>query len=174
MKRVASTPASRCAALAVMGTLALASAAPAASPQQTLTPQAFEGVWKVTKVVSPDGVVDLYPQPGFAIFTRGYYSIVRDNSSGPRPQAPAPKDPARPTDAEKLALYQEWSSIGAQIGTYEVRGDTLVTRADVAKMVRGAGLVEQAVVTFEGDTFTAQPKPGEPNAGRRTTYTRVR
>jgi hypothetical protein len=41
-------------------------------------------------------------------------------------------------------------------------------------MVRGIGLVERAIVKFEGQTFTAQAKPGEPNAGRLTTYTRVR
>jgi hypothetical protein len=72
------------------------------------------------------------------------------------------------------ARRQESASFGAAAGTYEIKGDTLVTRNDVAKMVRGVGLVEQAIVKLQGNTFTAQPKPGEPKAGRATTYTRVR
>lgn len=174
MKRVLSTPLSRPAALVIAATFALSLAAPAASATEPVTAKSFEGVWKVTKVVSPDGAVDMSPQPSLTIFSRGYYSIIRDNGSGPRLQAPAPKDLTKLTDAEKLALYQEWANFGAQAGTYEVKGDTLVTHAHVAKMVRGVGLVEQAVVKFEGDTFIAQPKPGEPNAGRQTTYTRIR
>ena len=147
---------------------------PAAQAQSPMTAQSFEGVWRVTKVVSPDGVVNTNLQPGLTIFSRGYYSLIRDNNVGPRPQAPAPRDPARLTDAEKLALYQEWANFGAQAGTYELKGDILVTHADIAKSVRGVGLIEQAIIRFDGDTFTAQPKPGEPNAGRVTTYTRVR
>jgi hypothetical protein len=174
MKRVLSSRASWSAALIILATFAIAPAPPAALAKSPMTAKSFEGVWKVTKVVSPDGVVNANPQPGFSIFSRGYYSLVRDSGSGPRPQAPAPKDPAQLTDAEKLALYQEWTNFGAQIGTYEIKGDTLVTRAHIAKAVRAVGAVEQAIVRFDGDTFTAQAKPGEPNAGRVTTYTRVR
>ena len=174
MKRVFSTRLSWPAAPVIAAMFALALSAPVASAAEPVTAKSFEGVWKVTKVVSPDGATDSRPQPSLTIFSRGHYSIIRDNSSGPRVQAPAPKDLTKLTDAEKLALYQEWAPLGAQAGTYELKGDTLVTHAHVAKMVRGVGLVEQAVVKFEGDTFTAQPKPGEPNAGRVTTYTRIR
>lgn len=148
--------------------------APAASAREPVTAKSFEGIWKVTKVVSPDGAVDERPQPSLVIFSRGYFSVIRDTGSGPRVQAPAPKDLTKLTDEEKLGLYQEWANFGASGGTYEIKGDTLVTRNDIAKMVRGVGLIEQAIVTFEGETFTAQPKPGEPNAGRLTTYTRIR
>jgi len=115
-------------------------AAPTVTAQNQLTAEALEGVWRVTKVVSADGGVNLNPQPGLTIFHRGYFTIVRDTGNGPRPQAPAPRDPAKLTDAEKVALYQEWASLGATAGTYEIKGNTLVTRNEVAKMVRGVGL----------------------------------
>jgi hypothetical protein len=85
-----------------------------------------------------------------------------------------PKDPEKLTDAEKIARYDEWAPFAASAGTYEVRGNTLVTHNVVAKMVRGMTLTEQATIKFEGDTFVASPKPGEPNSDRQTTYTRVR
>ena len=136
--------------------------------------KSIEGVWKVTKVVSPDGVVNMHPQPSGVIFSRGYFGIIRDTAGDPRPQAPRPIDPAKPTDAEQLALYQEWAQFGASGGTYEVKGDTLITRADVAKMVGGVGLVEEAIIKFDGDKLTTQPKSDQPIAGRQTTYTRLR
>jgi hypothetical protein len=174
MNSVLSGPSSRFALPVLAAAFALVVAVPTATAQTPVTAEALEGVWRVTKVVSPDGTANLSPQPGLTILYRGYFTIIRDNGNGPRPQAPAPKDPANLTEAEKAALYQEWASFGAMAGTYEIKGDTLVTRNEVAKMVQGVGRVEQAIVALQGNTFTAQAKPGEPNAGRVTTYTRVR
>ena len=90
---------------------------------------------------------------------------------------PAPKrDPEKLTDAEKLARYDEWAPYAASAGTYEVKGDTLITHNVVAKMVpHGMTLTEQATIKFEGDTFVAPgPSRVEPNSDRQTTYTRLR
>jgi hypothetical protein len=152
--------------------LLAAVAGQAALAQEKLTAKSLEGVWKVSKVVTA-GVVNANPQPGLLIFTRGYYSAVRVN--GPRKQSPEPKDPKNLTDAEKLARYEEWAPYAASAGTYEVKGNTIINRNSVAKMVRGMTLTEEAIISkFDGNSFVAAGKPGNPNSDRQTTYTRVR
>ena len=142
--------------------------------QAGLTAESIEGVWRVSKVVQA-GVVDTSPQPGLLIFTRGYYSTTRVTASEARKQSPAPKDPAHLTDAEKIAFYNEWVGYAASAGTYEVKGNTIINHNILAKMVRGMTLTEEAIIlNFDGNSFVATPKPGNPNRDRQTTYTRVR
>jgi hypothetical protein len=146
----------------------------AACAQEGLTAKALEGVWQVTKVVQA-GVVNTNPQPSLYIFSRGYYSALRVNGSEPRTQAPAPKDPTHLTDAEKIALYNEWAPYAASAGTYEVKGNTIINHNVVAKMVRGMTITEEAIISnFDGNSFVARPKPGNPNSDRQTTYNRVK
>ncbi len=174
MKSVRSVFAPRALVLLMCATFAVTYSQQAAFAQD-LTPQYFEGVWKITKVVTPEGVADTSPQPGLTIFSGGYFSIVRVTSSEAREPAPPPKNPAQLTDAEKIARHDEWAPFGATAGTYELKGDTLVTHNIVAKAARGMTLTEQATIQrIDADTFVAMPKPGEPNAGRQTTFTRVR
>lgn len=166
-------------AFAAVAVLAFATAAAGASAQEPPTAASLEGVWKITKVVKTgaDAGVDTHPQPGLQIIYRGYFSIVRDNSSEPRKPSAAAKDPTNLTDAEKAARYDEWAPFAASAGAYELKGDTLITHNFVAKQVRGVGLTEEATIRFEGpDTFvaTATAPPGAPAYGRQTTYTRVR
>ena len=145
-----------------------------ASAQEALTAKSLEGVWKVSKVVTA-GVVNSNPQPGLLIFTRGYYSALRVNSSEPRKASPEPKDPQKLTDAEKLARYEEWAPYAASAGTYEVKGNTIINHNSVAKMVKGMTLTEEAIILkFDGNSLVDGPKPGNPNSDRQTTYTRVR
>jgi hypothetical protein len=164
----------------VTGALVIFAALPARATSARGSPRAdaFEGVWRITKVTSPgpNGHTDIHPQPSLEIFYRGYFTIIRDNASEPRTASPAAGDPAKLTGAEKIARYEEWAPFGASGGTYEVRGDTLVTHNIVAKQVGGMSVTEEATVTFEGrDAFvaTAKVEPGVP-AGRQTTYTRLR
>jgi hypothetical protein len=140
--------------------------------QEPLTAKSFEGVWKVTRFVSTgaNARTDNNPQPCLTIFYRGYFSIVRDNSREPRKRSPDPKDPAKPTDAEKIAKYDEWAPIAASAGTYEVKGNTLITHNVLAKQVKGVALTEEAIIKFEGDSFIASA----PNSDTQITYTRVR
>jgi hypothetical protein len=146
----------------------------AAIAQEGLTSKSLEGVWKVTKVVQA-GVVNNSPQPSLYIFSRGYYSALRVNGSEERKEAPVPKDPTHLTDAEKIAFYNEWAPYAASAGTYEVKGNTMVNHNVLAKMARAMTLTEEAIIrNFDGNSFIAQPKPGNPNSDRQTTYTRVR
>ena len=142
--------------------------------QEGLTAKTLEGVWQITKVVQA-GVVNNNPQPSLYIFSRGYYSALRVNGNGPRTQAPAPKDPGHLTDAEKIAFYNEWAPYQASAGTYEVKGNTMINHNVVAKMVRGMTITEEAIISnFDGNSFVANPKPGNPNSDRQSTYIRVR
>jgi len=143
----------------------------AAFGQEPLTAKSFEGVWKATRfvVTGANARTDTNPQPSLLIFYRGYYSIVRDNSREPRKQAPDPKDPAKPTDAEKIAKYDEWAPFAASAGTYEVKGNTLITHNVLAKQVKGVTKTEEATIKFEGDSFVA----GAPDSDTQITYTRV-
>lgn len=165
-------------ALALLATAALAIPREAASAPPKLNAEALEGVWKVTKVVrtGANAGTDDHPQPSLQIFYRGYYSLIRDNAAQPRNAAPDPSDPARLTDADKLAKYDEWAPFAASAGPYEIRGNTIVTHNVVAKQVKGVGLTEEATIEFGGDTFTATAKnpPGSPPGEHSTTYTRVR
>jgi hypothetical protein len=172
MKASRSVAPSRSPALLFLAVATLALSTPLARAQQAMTAQSFEGVWKVTKVVrtGAHAGTDTHPQPSIAIMYKGYYSLIRDNSREPRKQAPAPKDPANPTDAEKIAKYDEWAPFAASGGTYEVKGNTLITHNVVAKQVKGVTATEEATITFEGDSFVA----GGPDSQTRLTYTRVR
>jgi hypothetical protein len=175
MRSVCSAAASRALALAVLATATLGSAA---SAEGNPTAKSFEGVWRIAKVVrtGANAGTESHPQPGLEIFYRGYFTLVRDNSTEARNPSPPPADPSTLTDAEKIARYNEWAPFGAAAGTYEVKGDTIVTHNIVAKQAGGMTLTEEATFKFEGpDTFvaTAKIEPGVP-AGRQTTYTRIR
>jgi hypothetical protein len=159
-------------AAAILLTVSLVSTAFA--QQGGPTSESLEGVWKVTKVVQA-GVVNANPQPGLLIFTRGYYSATRVTASEAVKQSPAPKDPAHLTDAEKIAFYDEWAGYAASAGTYEIMGNTIINHNILAKMVGGMTITEEAIIlNFDGNSFIAHPKPGNPNSDRQTTYTRVR
>ena len=161
--------------LALIAALSCFTFAPqAALAQKNLTAKALEGVWKVTKVVQA-GVANTNPQPSLYIFSRGYYSALRVNGSERRTQAPAPKDAAHLTDAEKIAFYNEWAPYAASAGTYEVKGNTMINHNVVAKMARAMTITEEAIISnFDGNSFVARPKPGNPNSDRQSTYTRVK
>jgi hypothetical protein len=164
---------SRSVALVVLASFAFTFPGQAAFAQEPLTTKSLEGVWKVTKVVQAE-VLNTNPQPGLLIFTRGYYSATRVTAGEARKQAAAPKDPAHLTDAEKIAFYDEWAGYAASAGTYEVKGNTIINHNILAKMVRGMTLTEEAtILSFDGNSFVASPKPGSPNSDRQTTYTRV-
>ncbi|HMG33992.1 MAG TPA: hypothetical protein VKM94_08650 [Blastocatellia bacterium] len=118
---------------------------------QTKSP--IEGVWKVTEVVLPGtspsdkGTTISNPQPGLFIFTKGYYSQLFVRGDKPRAEVEPPKDPQNPTDAEKIALFQQWGPFIANSGTYEMKGATISMKPIVAKsanlMTSGASIVRE-------------------------------
>jgi hypothetical protein len=179
MPYVHSTPGARRLVAATSAAFIVLLSGEAALAQGAPTAKSFEGVWRITKVVrtGANAGTNTHPQPGLEIFYRGYYSLVRDNSSEPRKASPPVDASSSLTDAEKIARFDEWAPFAASAGTYEVRGDTLVTHNIVAKQPVGMTATEEATIKFEGaDTFVASAKspPGAPASQRQTTYTRVR
>jgi hypothetical protein len=121
-------------------TVALCLLAATTASAQTKAP--LEGVWKIAEWIFPDAspfvkpgapTTISNPEPSLIIFTRRYYS--RLNVEEPRPPVARPKDPQRPTDAEKIALYEQWRPFTASAGTYQISGSTLILQSTVAKNV---------------------------------------
>jgi hypothetical protein len=81
----------------------------------------FLGVWKVQEIAitGPRPSTISNPQPGYWVFTPGYYSIVMINSSTPRPRFEGPSEPEGPTPDQHAARYDQWSLFAAQAGSYK-------------------------------------------------------
>ena len=100
------------------------------------------GAWKVDNA-----------QPGLYVFTRQHYSFARIQGE-PLPEYPS-NDKA--TDAQKVAVF---NTLYLNSGTYTVTGNTLATRAMVAKSkfaIGGGGNQYEFVVS--GNTLTLTQKP---------------
>ena len=138
----------------------------------------IEGVWKTTNVTATGAnpMTNASPQASIYIFSHGHYAYVADTSREPRTGASV-KDQANPTDAEKLAKFQEWSPVTAQGGTYELKGTTLTRQATVAKNVSaiGPGGKTESEIKLTGDTLVMITKSpaGQPARELRLTLTRV-
>jgi hypothetical protein len=103
----------------------------------TQTKLPIEGVWKITKEVTPtgDSIINGEPQPSLLIFTKGYYSIVIVKLERPRAPVEPAKDPKNLTDSEKIARYEQWRPFAAIAGSYEIKGSILYIHTSVAKTV---------------------------------------
>jgi hypothetical protein len=125
----------------VMTLLAVVVAATTLSGQSA-TSNPLVGAWKV------DGA-----QPGLYIFTRGHYSFARVQGQ-PLPEYPS-NDKA--TDADKVAVF---NTLYLNTGTYTVTGNTLATKAMVAKSkfaIGGAG--NQYEFAINGSALVLTQKP---------------
>ena len=159
-----------------MGVLALAPQAALAAGKAA----SIEGVWRITGVAitGADPLTISSPQPSLYIFARGHYANVADNGRTARTAAPAFKDRAKPTDAEKLAKYDEWAPMAAQAGTYEVKGSTLIRHPIVAKNLAalepGATPDVEIKVTANTLVMIAKAPAGQPAREQRVTFARVK
>ena len=126
----------------VMTVLAVLVAATTLSGQSA-TGNPLVGAWKV------EGA-----QPGLYVFTRGHYSFARIQGDKPLPDYPS-NDKA--TDADKVAVF---NALYLNTGTYTVTGNTLATKAMVAKSafaIGGAG--NQYAFTITGNSLVLTQKP---------------
>jgi hypothetical protein len=151
----------------VVGAWALASAQSAPS---------LQGAWRVTEVVvtGANASTNTSPQPSLYVFTRQHYSILSVGGTTPRKGA-APKDPAKLTDAEKIAQYELWNPFTANSGTYQITGSTLTTRPLVAKNPGVMGGTQTREFKMDGSTLTLIQKSaaGQPASETRIKLTRV-
>jgi hypothetical protein len=149
--------------------------APAAAFAQAAS---IEGVWKLTRIerTGANPLTLANPQPGYTIYSHGYYATVTDNSTTPRKASPPPKDPNNPSDADKLARFDEWAPTQAQAGTYELKGATLTRHPQVAKNVNAMASPNVQEITIKGNTLTmvSQAPAGQPPGTQTVTMTRVK
>jgi hypothetical protein len=143
------------------------------------TSSSIQGVWKITELVrtGANAANIKAPQPSLYIFTPRHYSIISVNGTQARPAVAAFKNPDKPTDAEKLAMYGMWSPFTANSGTYEIKGTTLTRRPLVAKNAEVMTTNPPAVGEFkiQGNTLvvTTKSAAGQPASETRLTLTRV-
>jgi len=129
----------------------VAQKAPEPVPEPTV-----EGAWKIESVETVGGpnAGVFTPQASLVIFTKSYYSSMRIERNTPR--ALWKKDPA--TQAEMLDAF---NGFGADSGTYEFKGATMVFKPSICEM---PNLMAGGSVTFDsqlqGDTLMLTVKPG--------------
>lgn len=138
----------------------------------------LQGVWRVSEIVvtGANASANTSPQPGLYIFTKQHYSIVTVNGTAARKDVSPAKDPAKLTDAEKIARYEMWGPFTANAGTYEVKGNTLTTKPLAAKNVGAmVGTGQPREFKIDGKTLTlVQKSPaGQPASEARIKLTRV-
>lgn len=155
---------------------ALLALLPAISVAQQGATSPIDGVWRITEetTTGANATSNKSPQPSLLIFARGHYSWISLGGTTARKQRPAVATPGKPTDAEKIAAYEEWGPVTANAGTFEVKGSTLSRRLLVAKNVGPMTAKDPTLHEFkiEGDTLwlVQKTQSGE----TRTRLTRVR
>ena len=140
---------------------------------------AVDGVWKIAEVTitGANASTNTTPQPSLLIFARGHYSWMQVQGTTARKQRAALATPGKPTDAERIAAFEEWNPFTANSGTFEVKGSTLSRSLQVAKNVgaMSATAPQQHQFKLEGNTlWLTGPAPGDPKGEIRYRLTRVR
>jgi len=166
--------------LVAMATLGiLASTADVGLGQGAAAPSVV-GVWKGLSAVTTgaNASTNMNRLPMLIMYTKGYYSVVAQDSAVSRParQAPPPpKDPSKLTDSEKIARYELWLPVIAQSGTYEVKGNMLTQRDIVAKAATPTSRVVEIRFEDGGKTMieTLRSVPGQPVSETVRRFTRL-
>jgi hypothetical protein len=128
--------------------LAVLCATPVAAQSDAERARALQGAWSFVEASNPRTFEVVTNQPGMRLFVDGHYSDVHVN--GTRPRA------AVDSTSTALALWNTYGrGLTAQSGTYEVRGDTLITRASVAKNpgAMAAGTFNRFLHRIAGDSL---------------------
>ena len=145
---------------------------------QSRSAPSFAGAWRVTEVVvtGANASTNRSPQPGMMLFTGRHYSTVTVNASEARNPLPPLKDPAKPSEAELRERYAHWNPVTAQAGTYEVKGNMLITRPVVAKnqgVAEGPPLAREFMLDGNTLTLIQRSAAGQPQAVTTTKLTRL-
>ena len=140
--------------LALVTLLVLFAVAATVYGQSSATGNPLVGAWRVTEIADGNGPPITNPQPGLYIFTRQHYSFSRINGTRPLPDYPS-NDKA--TDADKVAVF---NALYLNTGTYTVTGNTLATKAMVAKSAFAmGGPGNQYEFTVTGSALVLTQKP---------------
>jgi hypothetical protein len=127
------------------------------APTEEVAGPTVEGVWEIEEIETIGGPDEgkIVPQAGILIFTKQYYSSVRDTAVEPRPLWGT----TSPSDAQ---IVESFNTFGADSGKYELNESTITFRPVVCDM---PDLMSGGSVTFDyqltDDTFTLILKPGQ-------------
>lgn len=113
-------------ALLIVTVLFIVTVLSAAPASAQMSDSALQGVWNRVEQVRADGIATFEAQPGMRIFMNGYYSWVYVTGDQPRPR----RMPQGATPEQRAAI---WGQFDAESGSYEATGNTVTTRAMVAK-----------------------------------------
>ena len=139
---------------ALLAVLALVAVAVTVSGQSSPSGTSLVGAWRVTEVADANAAPITNPQPGLYIFTRQHYSFTRIQGTRPLPAYPS-NDKA--TDADKVAVF---NALYLNAGTYSVTGNTLATKATVAKSAFAIGSAgNQYEFNVTGNNLVLTQKP---------------
>jgi hypothetical protein len=106
--------------------LALATASSAAAQSNADRTRALQGAWRFVETSNPRTFQVVTNQPGMRLFVDGHYSNLQVNGLRARTQVDS--------TSSSLQMWNTWGTgFTAQAGTFEVRGDTVITRPLVAK-----------------------------------------
>jgi hypothetical protein len=106
--------------------LALLGFSTAAAQTNAERARALQGAWQFVETSNPRTLQTIDNQQGYRLFVDGHFAWVRVNGLRPRPQVDSTA-----TSAQLWSVYERLFT--AQGGTYEVRGDTLITRTAVSE-----------------------------------------
>ena len=138
----------------LIAVLALTAVAVTVAGQSSPAGNSLVGAWRVTEFADANAAPITNPQPGMYIFSRQHYSFARIQGTRPLPAYPS-NDKA--TDADKVAVF---NALYLNAGTYTVTGNTLATKATVAKSafaIGGAGNQYEFTVTGNNLVLTQKP-----------------
>ena len=152
--------------------------ATASAVSRAQTAPSLQGVWRIEEsvVTGANAATNKDPQPSLYMFTKGHYSLMLVRGTAARKDFGTAKDPAKLTDAEKVARYEAWDPFTANAGTYSVTGNTLTLQPMVSKspaVMGGAPMKRE--FRIEGNTLTlvGRSAAGQPVSQTTTRLTRV-
>jgi len=140
-------------------------------------PPSIQGAWRVTErtVTGANAETEKSPQPAIYLFTKQHYSVLAVGGNSARKNPADPASPGKLTDAEKLARFEVWNVFQANTGTYQVSGNTMTTKAIVAKNPAVMGTTATREFKIEGSTLTLIQKSaaGQPASQTTLRLTRI-
>lgn len=141
------------------------------------TTPSIQGAWRITEITTTgDGAAtNKSPQPSLYVFTKQHYSIITVTGTAPRKEFGSAANPAKLTDAEKIARFDAWDAFTANSGTYQVSGNTLTTKPVVAKSFVAMRTTATREFKVDGNTLTLIQKSaaGQPASQTTTRLTRI-
>lgn len=149
----------------VLGTAIALSTRPLAQRSTSSSQPSIKGVWRaVEQTINDRTIKDANLGVGFHVYTDGYFAVIRESGTPPRPPAPV-------ENATAEQLMAAYGPFVAQFGTYQVSGDVISETTLVAKNPERAGQSGKERFKIEGNTLLLEP--AEPLPGGRIVRLRL-